>query len=669
MTMKKRIAALLLAVLLIAAAYPINAAAVYSRDTTFETAMAYDLKALGLFQGVGTNADGSTNFDLTRAPSRAEALTMLVRILGKEAAAKSGTWSHPFTDVPAWASPYIGYAYQNGLTYGVSATEFGADMPAASYMYMTFVLRALGYSDPTDFAWDKPFGLAAEAGLLPAGVDTDAFCRADVVLISYAALFSDMKAGTKTLSEHLIAEGALSQAQFDTYADARLLLSHTVPELRLTGNWPCSEALLQQKWAELYPLYARYLGLPTKILTEGITWEWDDTITPDTVGYYAEANSFKMGPLPQHDNLNDNNNYNYEPLILQCMHETAHLFWQEGTSNLDFSFGQWAWEAAALIAEKLLFADYYGTWPGALSFDLVNLCGWDAINGVMSDGNKYARTIVDGSATEAFFLLCTVLSDSGSSSYFQAVNDLRLEHYQQTGALSASFEDYLRMLDEAAGSRTIDGLKPSEWMASRAVANTDGRTGDYLIVYPMRPIDDQANRYDVLLAGWNRYVDAHGDKAEVGLAGQKVDLSLYDSSGKPVSTATVTLGNDGCGNASFTFPAGALKRDSVVRYTATATMNGQVLTAANYGIFAGPDYTANDDRMFIILTDENGSVLTTLGTKDLAVTGAASCDTSHLSDGYLVVRAAQGHTVTITAAGAQYHISKPLGPRIVPIIL
>ena len=28
-----------------------------------------------------------------------------------------------------------------------------------------------------------------------------------------------------------------------------------------------------------------------------------------------------------------------------------------------------------------------------------------------------------------------------------------------------------------------------------------------------------------------------------------------------------------------------------------------------------------------------------------------------------------GQAVTITAAGAQYHISKPLGPRIVPIIL
>jgi hypothetical protein len=144
------------------------------------------------------------------------------------------------------------------------------------------------------------------AGLLPAGVETDAFCRAMLSSYPTPRCFG-YENGLQTLSEHLSAEGALSQAQFDTYADVRLLLAHTVPELRLTGNWPCSEALLQQKWAELYPLYARYLGLPTKILTEGITWEWDDSITPDTVGYYAETNSFKMGPLPQHNNFQDNN--------------------------------------------------------------------------------------------------------------------------------------------------------------------------------------------------------------------------------------------------------------------------------------------------------------------------------------------------------------------------
>ena len=57
------------------------------------------LYQLGLFQGTGKNADGSPKFDLNRAPTRAEAVTMLVRLLGKETEAKSSEWDIPFTDV------------------------------------------------------------------------------------------------------------------------------------------------------------------------------------------------------------------------------------------------------------------------------------------------------------------------------------------------------------------------------------------------------------------------------------------------------------------------------------------------------------------------------------------------------------------------------------------
>ena len=39
---------------------------------------------LGLFQGSGTNEDGSPRFALERAPPRAEAVTILVRLLGAE---------------------------------------------------------------------------------------------------------------------------------------------------------------------------------------------------------------------------------------------------------------------------------------------------------------------------------------------------------------------------------------------------------------------------------------------------------------------------------------------------------------------------------------------------------------------------------------------------------
>ena len=175
------------------------------------------LKLLNLFQGVGTNPDGGTNFDLNRPATRVEALVMLIRLLGKEAEATGGSWTHPFTDVPGWADKYVGYAYEKGLTNGSSATTFGLGN-ASSQMYLTFVLRALGYSDKAggDFTWDKPEELARQAGLLTeGGISLDNFLRADAALVSEAALSAHMKGSTQLLRDKLISEGVFTQAQYD----------------------------------------------------------------------------------------------------------------------------------------------------------------------------------------------------------------------------------------------------------------------------------------------------------------------------------------------------------------------------------------------------------------------------------------------------------------------
>ncbi len=182
------------------------------RDFIAETAAAEKLKALGLFQGVGTNPDGSTNFDLARKPSRTEALVMLIRLLGKDNEVISGSWTHPFTDVPKWADNYVGYAYENKLTNGISATEFGTG--TASYKtYLTFVLRALGYSDKggVDFTWDMPDDLALSIGIMAAGMHHENFLRADVVLVSEAALSARLKDGSDLLLDKLIEDGAVTQ--------------------------------------------------------------------------------------------------------------------------------------------------------------------------------------------------------------------------------------------------------------------------------------------------------------------------------------------------------------------------------------------------------------------------------------------------------------------------
>lgn len=226
----KKFLAVVLCVLLCVSCFPMALAA-NSRDISSETTLAAQLKELGLFQGVSENNDGSADFDLSREPSRAEALTMLVRALGKGSEAEASPKTHPFTDVPAWADGYVSYAYDNGLTNGVSATLFGAERTASAEMYLTFMLRALGYSEGAygDFTWDAPQALAAWCGILPARVDGTDFLRADAVDVSCAALYANRKGTQTTLHEALAAEGVFTGEQFDTafpndpFADFRLL--------------------------------------------------------------------------------------------------------------------------------------------------------------------------------------------------------------------------------------------------------------------------------------------------------------------------------------------------------------------------------------------------------------------------------------------------------------
>lgn len=190
------------------------------RDIRFEEIVANRLKSLNLFKGVS-----EYNFDLNRAPSRIEAVVMLIRTLGKENDVHSKNWDHPFKDVPVWAKNYIGYAYNNGLIKGISEYEFGTGK-ADCAMYLTYMLRALGYSDAADkdFDWKNPYDLAISINLLPSDVDTDNFLRADAVLISYASLNVRIKNTNQFLCIKLINDDEIfTQREFNIYYEYDLL--------------------------------------------------------------------------------------------------------------------------------------------------------------------------------------------------------------------------------------------------------------------------------------------------------------------------------------------------------------------------------------------------------------------------------------------------------------
>ena len=187
------------------------------------------LHELGLFQGTGTNADGTPIYDLDKTPSRNQALIMLVRLLGKEAEAKSGTWDIPFTDVSAEMKPYVGYAYANDLTKGYTAESFRGTQRIPGNQYVSFLLRALGYESGKDFEVAKATELSDKIGLT-AGQSLAGFTRGDVAQLSAAALSTPLKDSETTMMRKLQTEGVIPAEAETPERPAYLLPDMIAPE-------------------------------------------------------------------------------------------------------------------------------------------------------------------------------------------------------------------------------------------------------------------------------------------------------------------------------------------------------------------------------------------------------------------------------------------------------
>jgi LysM repeat protein len=175
----------------------------------------YDSVAEELYTGALFRGS-DLGYELDRSPTRAEASVLLVRLLGAEEEAvsqfSSGAVAHPFGDVAVWADPYVAWLYQNGLTKGISETEFGADTPCSARMYCVFLLRALGYSDAPDgdFSYDNAIQFAQENGLCDAAMPEIPFYRDQAAALSYQALATDLKDTETCLLESLVDQGAVS---------------------------------------------------------------------------------------------------------------------------------------------------------------------------------------------------------------------------------------------------------------------------------------------------------------------------------------------------------------------------------------------------------------------------------------------------------------------------
>ena len=168
-------------------------------------AMADGLTQMGLLKGTGA-AYGS-GYELERQALRVEGLVMFIRLMGEENAALTSTAVNPFADSPSWADRYLAYAYEKGYTTGIGTNAagqlmFGPNNTISAGEYITFVLRALGYSESgtnPDFNWQNAMDAAVAYGVIRqsevALLSGSSFCRAQVVYLSVCALSAPTKTG------------------------------------------------------------------------------------------------------------------------------------------------------------------------------------------------------------------------------------------------------------------------------------------------------------------------------------------------------------------------------------------------------------------------------------------------------------------------------------------
>ncbi len=169
------------------------------------------LSSLNLFKGT------DLGFELDREPLRIECVVTIIRLLGQENAALNCTDENPFTDIPEWADRYAAYAYANGITKGVSETEFGYSVKADCGQFATLLLRALSYTEEGgDFSYTTALTDGVKYGIINDTINSDKFLRGDMVIMSYLSLSVSVKGLDKPLSDTLLEKGIFTKEALES---------------------------------------------------------------------------------------------------------------------------------------------------------------------------------------------------------------------------------------------------------------------------------------------------------------------------------------------------------------------------------------------------------------------------------------------------------------------
>ncbi len=156
-----------------------------------------NIEAIEVLQSVGVmEGDNNGNFNPDDYVTREQMAVIMSKLLNLDYNYYQGT--NPFSDVPAWAAPYVAACAANGITSGIGGGMYGAGQNVNAVQAALMMLKALGYFQyQEDFGGDYVLATvkqATEARLFD-GIDSNAqqaLTRNEVAQMALNALKADM---------------------------------------------------------------------------------------------------------------------------------------------------------------------------------------------------------------------------------------------------------------------------------------------------------------------------------------------------------------------------------------------------------------------------------------------------------------------------------------------
>ena len=190
----KRALSLAVSTVMLVGMMAVGTSAASYADVTSE----HNEEAIGVMQAVSVMVgDENGNFNPDKNVTRAEMAVVMANLLDLQVQDFVGA-SIPFTDVPEWARAYVAACYADGITGGISATEYGSNNSVTATQAALMMMKALGYFQyAQDFGTDWQVATIKQASKIELfdGIDSArnaAMTRNEVAQIALNALEATM---------------------------------------------------------------------------------------------------------------------------------------------------------------------------------------------------------------------------------------------------------------------------------------------------------------------------------------------------------------------------------------------------------------------------------------------------------------------------------------------